>query len=438
MHKAWIIGRQHLQMTLQNRQYWLLLLGLPALVIYLVGLGTQGIARAYPTHFLIDVLNQDSSAASRSLVARLAEANETLLVCPRTNDSSDSCQLAGASLDAELAQERLAAEVTFATITIPDGFGSGLAAGEEVNVWFEPAAALAAPGIAFLALTNAVTEIGGPIVAARLSTEAAESMGVETGPGFYAACQADVAEAWGPPLPVEVAVEVTHTNQGQILGAQLLENGFKLSTPSMTAMFVMISILGMTQSLAEERMLGVLRRMGMMPVSRAQFLGGKLIATYAMGLVQFVVLLTIGRWLGVEFGGALAATLLVGVAYVLAVTALALALATLARTPGQASAIATFACATLVPLGGGWWPLVLVPTWLRHVGHVSPVAWCLDALNELVFYGGTMADILPPVGVLLLFAVGLFTFGILNLDYQPTGDSDGTRILPLIGIHSDG
>jgi ABC-2 type transport system permease protein len=445
MRKVWIIARHHLQMTLQNRRYWFLLLALPALVIYLVGLGTQGIARTFPTSLRIDVLDQDDSAASNAFVAALAEANETLLICPAYNDSADACALAGASLSPELAQKRLADGVAFATITIPEGFATALETGDEVALFFQPGAALAAPGIAFVALQNVVTRMGGPIVAARLSTEMAESLGIETGPEFYAARRADAAASWGPvlspvegsPPPVQVIVELTHTNQGQIMGAQLLENGFKLSTPSMAAMFVMISILGMTQSLAEERMMGVLQRVGMMPVSKAQLLGGKLLATYLMGLLQFAVLLTFGEWLGVDFGSAPLATILVAMAYVLAVTAMALALAALARTPNQASAMATSTCAILIPLGGGWWPLVFVPAWMQTLGHLSPVAWCLDALNALVFYQGTLADVLQPVGVLLVFAVAFFVFGVRRLDYQPSGGSDVSKILPYIGVGAD-
>lgn len=457
MRKVWIIAWHHLQMTLQNRRYWFLLLALPALVIYLVGLGARGIARTFPTSLRIDVLDQDDSAASNALVAALAEANETLLICSTYNDPADACALAGASLSPELAQERLADEVTFAIITIPEGFAAALAlpssspkpalskvevlggkeGGDEVALVFQPGAALAAPGIAFVALQNVVTRMGGPIVAARLSTEMADSLGIETGPEFYAARRADVEASWGPVPPVQVIVELTHTNQGQIMGAQLLENGFKLSTPSMAAMFVMISILGMAQSLAEERMTGVLRRVGMMPVKKAQLLGGKLLATYLMGLLQFAVLLAFGKWLRVDFGSSPLATMLVAMAYVLAVTALALALAALTHTPNQASAVATFACAVLIPLGGGWWPLVFVPAWMQTLGHLSPVAWCLDALNALVFYQGTLADVLQPVGVLLLFAVGFFAFSVRKLDYQPSRDSDITKILPYIGIQTD-
>jgi ABC-2 type transport system permease protein len=439
MRRLWIIAGHDLHMMLQSRQYWFLLLALPALVVYLVGLGAQGIARTIPTSIPIDVLDLDHTAASQAFVATLAEVNETLLICPASNDPADACALAGAwalPMSPQLAQERLADGKVFATVTIPEGFGSALETGGEATLVFRPGAGLAAPEIAFAAVQNAVARMGGPLVAARLSTQFAESLGVETGPEFYAARRAEAEASWQRP-PVQIVAEFTRPNQGQIMGAQLMDNGFKISAPGIAAMFVMISILGMAQSLAEERMLGVLQRIGMMPVSKAQLLGGKLLATYLMGVVQFGVLLAFGHLLGVDFGTAPWAAILVAMAYVLAISAMALALATLARTPNHASTIATLTWMVLVPLGGGWWPLTFVPAWMRILGHLSPVAWCLDALDSLIFYQGTFVDVLQPVAVLLLFAAVFFVFGVWNLDYQPARGSDVTRILPYFGIQGE-
>ena len=464
MRKVFIIAWNDLQIMLQNEQSWFHLLVLPALIIYLAGLGAQGLAHSALPSIRIDVLDRDASAASNAFVAALAEANTTLLICPTNNDPADACGLAGASLSPALAQERLANEVTFATLTIPAGFAAALEKGDEVTLVFQPGAALAAPEIAFGAVQNVVTRTGGAIVAARLSTEAVESLGIEAGPEFYAARLAEAEAAWGPvlsgstepvlspaeglaeapvactersrsegpPPPVRVVAELTQPNERMIIGVQVLENGFKLSTPSIAVMFVMISILGMTQSLAEERMMGILRRVGMMPISKAQLLGGKLLSTCLLGLSQFVILLVFGTLLGVNFGSAPLAVILVAGAYVLAVTAMSLALATLARTPQQASGIATFAWMVLTSLGGAWWPLALVPAWMQTLGHISPVAWCLDALYALIFYQERLPDVLGSVGALLLFAVVFFAFGVKRFSYQQSTTRGVTRVLPYL------
>jgi len=434
MRKLWIIAWNDLQTALQSKQNWFLLLALPALIIYLAGLGAQGVARSIPTLIRIDVLDWDHSAASRDVVAALAETSARLLICPANDDPADGCALAGASLSPALAEERLASKITSAIITIPEGFAEALEKGDQVILVFQSGAASIASEIAYAALQNSVIEMGGPIVAARLSTQMVESLGFGTGPELYADQLAAVKASWADALPVQATTEFTQRNDKlndkHIVGAQVLENGFRLSTPSITVMFVMVSILGMTQALAEERMLGILQRLGMMPVSKAQLLGGKLLSVYVMGLFQFAILFAFGELLGVDFGRSPLAVALVAGSYVLAITALALALAALVRTPQQATGIATFAYMVLAPLGGAWWPLTFVPVWMQTLGHISPIAWCLGAFNALIFHQGTLPDVLESVGVLLLFAVVFFVFGVKKFDYQQSTAQGVTSVLP--------
>jgi len=203
MRKLWIIAWNDLQTALQSKQNWFLLLALPALIIYLAGLGAQGVARSIPASIRIDVLDWDHSAASRDVVVALAETSARLLICPvnpqslglRTtgDDPADGCALAGASLSPALAEERLASEITSAIITIPEGFaealesplssrspappklggtgGEGKEGGDQATLVFQSGAASIASEIAYAALQNSVIEMGGPIVAARLSTQ---------------------------------------------------------------------------------------------------------------------------------------------------------------------------------------------------------------------------------------------------------------------------
>ena len=438
MRQSWIVARNDLSMGLRSAQFWVLMLGLPVVTIYHVGLAAQGIARTVPDRLVVDIVDQDQSAASRALVSALADANETLLVCSSGEGASSGCGLAGEALSTDSARQRLVQEIAIATITIPRGFASTLQSGDSIELLFEPGASPIATQIAFAAMQNAIARIGGPIIAARLSTQFAESLGLDPDAGYFDARRAQAEASWGPPPPVTLTIEATEPTRQQILGAQLMENGFRISTPSIAVMFVMISLMGLTQSLADERMAGVLMRIGMMPLTKVQFLGGRLLSTTLMGVFQFGVLLAFGELLGVGFGSAPLATALVVVAYTLAITGLALALAALVRSPSQASAITTAVTFILIPLGGGWWPLALVPQWMQTVGHVSPVAWCLDALNELVFYQGTVADVLMPVGVLLSFALVFCAFAVWRLDLSASMVSREPKVLPHLGLAGNG
>jgi ABC-2 type transport system permease protein len=432
MQKVWVVARNDLQMTLRDRKNWLLLAALPVLIIYLAGVGAQEVAQLVPATICVDVLDEDNSAPSQALAAAMADTNTTLLICPARDDTDDACGLGGALLSPSLARQRLLDDTTLATLVIPEGFATALGEGEDVSLVLQTKGASAASEIVFGALESASADVGGPVVAARLSTAMAESLDIEAGPAFYADRRAEAEATWGRTPLVRITAASHRRSEALIMGTQVLENGFKLSTPSIVVMFVMVSILGMTQSLAEERLTGVLPRMGMMPVSKAQWLGGKLLSTYLLGCLQWATLLLFGTLLGVHLARTPLAALIVGSSYVLAVTAMALALGTLAGTPQQATSLATAAYILLAPLGGAWWPLAFVPPWLRTLGHLSPIAWCLDGLNALIFYGGTLGDVLEPTIALLLFATVLFLIGVRGFDYRQSTAKGAASRLPYV------
>jgi ABC-2 type transport system permease protein len=420
LRTAGLVARHDLRIALQGGRNVFFLVGVPLLMIVLVGLGARGFADRMQLEVRIDVADLDATEASRAFVAGLAAANEAFAV--RAAPSPDS-RPEGPSGGA----------AAHASLTIPKGFAAALEKGETTILTFRPGAGLAAPAIAFAAAQTVATRLGGPYAAARLSSDFAAAHGVEAGPEFRAGRLAAARDDWSRPT-VLVESATTAPNEKMIYGAQLMENGFKLSVPSLTAIFVMISVLGLMQSLAEERSAGLLRRVGTMPVTNARFLGGKLAAAFLLGWAQFVALIVFGEALGVGQGSApLAAA--VAAAYALAVTALALALSAVARTPGQASAVATTAWIVLTMLGGAWWPLVFVPPWMRTLGHLSPVAWCLDALNALILGRGSAPDVLLPSAVLVLFAAVLFLVGVRALDLHSAG-AGRARTPALFGIRT--
>jgi ABC-2 type transport system permease protein len=120
-----------------------------------------------------------------------------------------------------------------------------------------------------------------------------------------------------------------------------------------------------------------------------------------MGMIKYLVIFAVGLVVGLHFGNDLLGIVVVMASFALCMTALAFAISTLVKTEMQANSVQLLLAMTLAPLGGAWWPLDIVPEFMRTVGHVSPVAWAMDAFNKLLFAQGTLGDVLVPVGVLL-------------------------------------
>jgi ABC-2 type transport system permease protein len=210
------------------------------------------------------------------------------------------------------------------------------------------------------------------------------------------------------------AVQYTSTTGAAV---NVSGDGFGQSVPGMGSMYVMFTVLGGMAVLLRERNQWTLQRLVVLPVSRAQILGGKVLTYCVLGMIQFLIVFAVGLLVGLDFGNNPAALLAVMLAFVLCCTAIAFAIAPRVSSEEQANGIARLLALTLAPLGGAWWPLEIVPDFMRRVAYLSPVSWAMDAFHNVMYYGGTLLDVLPNVGVLLVVTVVLFVVGVRSFRY---------------------
>ena len=194
--------------------------------------------------------------------------------------------------------------------------------------------------------------------------------------------------------------------------------GFNQSVPGMGTMFVLMTVLVGMVMLVNERNNWTLQRVVMMPVSRSQILAGKILSRFLLGIITFTLLIIVGTVVGVNFGSNPLGVALIVIVYTLCVTALAFAIGPLLRTEMQVSAIANLLGIVLAAIGGAWWPLEIVPDFMRTIAHISPISWAMNSFNELIFYGGGLGDIAVNLGVLLAATVVLFGIGVMNFKYE--------------------
>jgi ABC-2 type transport system permease protein len=155
-----------------------------------------------------------------------------------------------------------------------------------------------------------------------------------------------------------------------------------------------------------------------MPVSRRQLLGGKILARFVLGMLQYLVVFIVGIIASIRFGDDLVALLLVMISFTLAATALSFAVGTRVKNEAQASGLSLLLAITLAPLGGAWWSMELVPDFMRIIGHISPIAWAMDGYNSLIFERGDLHTVLIPILVLLAVALVCFGIGIWRFRYD--------------------
>jgi ABC-2 type transport system permease protein len=141
-------------------------------------------------------------------------------------------------------------------------------------------------------------------------------------------------------------------------------------------------------------------------VNPASVIGGKALASFALGLTSTVLLVIASTWLlSAEWGDPLgvAALVLGGVLAAVGVTAL---VATLARTTAQAGAYVSIVAVVGGLLGGTFFPISQAG-FLGTIRSLSPQGWLMQGFTQLAD-GASLADIAAPlIGVFAIaFATG--------------------------------
>lgn len=384
-------------------------------IIMMIAIGSFNSGR--PTTSVLDVARSDGPLAD-NFVSLLREEGQKqvagvslYVICDLSKpaDQPAECKLNDADLGSDLAaagKKRLDDGVTVGLLVLPADFDAKLRAGQQAAVTVDAKGDPNQTQVLNQKAGAVSARMSGALLAAQIS---AAKVGGD--PALYDKVYSAAEAIWAKD-PVQVTEE-SSTTSGISTGS-----GFGQSAPGIGAMFVMINAMALAQLFLIERNNWTLQRLMVMPISRTQLLAGKLVGQFLLGLITYAVMIGAGVALGVRWGDWLAVIAVV-LAYTLAVTALALAVSTLVRTIGQAGGIGFLIPMVLSPLGGAWWPLDLTPQAMQTVGKiVSPVAWSQDAFTKIIFYGGTLGDVLPNVAVLLLYTAVFFVFGLSRFRYE--------------------
>lgn len=397
------ILHKDLTIRLRDLRAWLYLLAAPLLLGFIMGSAFGGQEHTSPLYAVpLAVVDADQGLLGQALADALAgievETPDGVrplfeVLRPDTPDAARALVEQGQARGAVL---------------IPADFSDRLTRGQStaLQVLTDPTSPVASLVIVS-AVRRLVPAFAGPSLAGRLVGERmaeATALGPDRAASLSAAASAVVAElasAGPPPVPTLDAHTQGAAGSGGVMAAMM---------PAMAVFFLVWAMFGGTRVLLAEQANGTLARLLVTGVAPAEVLLGKLGAALVTGLLQMAALMLIsGGLFGVTWGPlpALAALTLATVGAAGGVGAL---VAALARDEDQAGILGALLSLVFGVLGGNFISLQGAPVWLDLLSKTTLNRWALDGYLALALHQGTLADIMPHLGVLTLIA-GL-TFGL--------------------------
>ena len=373
---------------------------LPIIFTFIIGGGFGGAQRANrDDRARLLVVDDAHSALSQQLIDALGKSGS---VRPDV--------MARVEADSEFSADRAPA-----LLIIPAGFDqAGLSNGLTLDLRAQPNN-MSAP-IVERSVNMAVSVISVAASAARQSVSEAERIkpfaSVADRQAYYdhALAQAQTAGAESS----SAGVEITHPAT-----APYRYNPAAQGSAGQLITWVFIPLLGIGTLFAHERQSGTLRRLFVMPVSKAQLLLGTIGGQFLTSLAQMALLIGFGiAVMGLNWGNDLAGLAVMMIATGLCGAAMGTMLGAFVKSARQANGLSIMLGMVMALLGGCWYPQEIIPEGVRTILQIVPTTWAMRGLTDLAARGLGLPAILPSAAILVAFAAVFFVVGIARFRYE--------------------
>jgi ABC-2 type transport system permease protein len=184
--------------------------------------------------------------------------------------------------------------------------------------------------------------------------------------------------------------------------------------PGILAILVtLIGTLLTAQNIAREQEIGTIEQLNVTPITKGQFIAGKLAPFWVLGLFEFGFGLFIA-WLAFAIPMQGSLLLLFGATGIYLVVALGLGLwiSTVVNTQQQAMFVTFFVLVLYLFMSGLFTPVASMPTWAEWVAELSPLKHFIEVIRAVLMKGAGPMDVWHPVATLAGYGALVLTVAV--------------------------
>ena len=382
----------------RDKKALLMLLAMPMILIGILGMALKDLwSDAGINPFAVTVVNADQAAkpplpagAPAALAAQLPtlQFGKVLAEDVMQSDQVKKIIKAQTSTDLDQAKADLMAGKTYAVVYVPPTFTADALAGKAAKVQvFTDAGHSTEANITRQVVASFTDGLTSQLLSQR-------NMSPEQLAEVSASASADLAKEAQAQAP---KLKTVPSGTRSVSAMQYY-------AAAMAVMFMMMTALGRSATIIEDRQNGTLLRILTTPTARATVIAGQILGTLAVVVLQMALLFLGTRYLyGVIWGDWLHVGLL-GLSFAIAASGVGTAVGGLLNDPKAADASVGLVGNLFGALSGAMFPLYIFPDALKLVAKVIPNYWALTGfLDQMSGVGG--AHFATSTGVLI--AIGL-------------------------------
>jgi ABC-2 type transport system permease protein len=214
-----------------------------------------------------------------------------------------------------------------------------------------------------------------------------------------------------PRFSPETNIEVTSSNWFN----PLMNYKFFMVPGILVILVTMVGSFLASLNIVKEKEIGTIEQINVTPVKKYQFILGKLIPFWVLGLLVLTVGLVISRIAyGITPAGSFFTIYVFAAVYLLAVLGLGLLISTWTSNQQQAMLISFFMMMIFILLSGLYTSIDGMPEWAKWITRFNPVSYFIEVMRMVVLKGSDLRDILPHILKVLAFALVLNTWAVIS------------------------
>lgn len=186
--------------------------------------------------------------------------------------------------------------------------------------------------------------------------------------------------------------------------------------PGVMGNLMLVVVLLLTAfAVVREREIGTLEQIMVTPISQTEFILGKTIPFFLIGLVDAVLITAVGTlWFRVPLRGSLLVLAVGTVLFLLCCLGTGLLISTMCSTQQQAMVSAFFFLMPAIIFSGFSSPISSMPHWLQTITYVDPLRYFLVILRSVYLKGIGFEMLWPQMAALGGLAITIVGFSILR------------------------
>ncbi|MGE0445218.1 MAG: ABC transporter permease [Vicinamibacterales bacterium] len=181
----------------------------------------------------------------------------------------------------------------------------------------------------------------------------------------------------------------------------------------LVGLITIIGTLLTSQNIAREKELGTLEQLNVTPITRGQFIAGKLLPFWGLALVELGIGLAVGVLVfDIPVRGNPLLLFAAAAVYMTVVLGVGLWISTLVHTQQQAMFVSFFIIVIYLLMSGLFTPIDSMEPWVQDVTLANPVRHFVQISRAILIKGAGIEEIVQPLLVLALMGAAALTFAV--------------------------